>query len=190
MLTRLRLEPVLGVLLLATTITIASGCAKSPASPSASVAPVGVFSSDEAAVSAAETAIKKYVSATNLISANGGGGVDALAALSTTEQFTTDRDAYANYSNAGLRQHGEATATDFQIQQRYESDQRAHVLVYFCLDYSGTQLFDKYDADVTPSYFASPALFAAELVSKEPNSEELVVASSLLREGSTACIRD
>lgn len=113
-----------------------------------------------------------------------------MQAITTAEQFELEQSGYVDYATRGIRRIGKANVTQIQLQQQFESNEYAHILIYYCLDYSATHLLDRAGNDITPSYFSWPAPFEAELRSAAPGSETLLVASSMFDEGGTVCLEE
>lgn len=181
---------IVGLSLLAAVGPAASGCAATPGLAPEPSSPIPVFSSDEEALEVAEATIRAYVTIGDQILASGGANVDELRAITTPELFELENDEYSDFSARMVRRTGQARVGPVYLQQRYEVDGYAHILIYYCLDYSGTRLFDSAQADITPTYLSTPASFEAELRSQSPGSNVMLVASSQLDDGGTVCQQD
>lgn len=168
-------------------VVFASGCAAKPALDPVPALPGPAFASDEEALAAAEEIVREYVSLTDEVAAQGGVGIEVLKSVTTTEHHQMLRDGYAEYHANGLSRTGTVRLSEVELQQHFSDDSHAHVLVYFCLDYSDTRLLSEALGDVTPDYFSEPALFEAELRAQKPGPFNLRLHSSELRESGSAC---
>lgn len=176
------------LLLIAGLSLAVGGCASAPPAPTAPPRePAPVFADDQAALTAAESALKKYLSAEAIVAANGGAGINQLRTLSTPSHHQDDIEAFAEFRSTGKKRVGEPQLLSVTLQQRYEAARIATVITYVCVDYSGTHLFDAEGNDISPGYFTTPALFTAELRSSTESEKRLLIHSTNYEGSSDEC---
>ncbi len=147
----MRIAPFLvaGTLVLALAGCVPSG-GHGTASPSASASATPVFSSDEEALKAAEAAYAAYVKVSDQIANDGGKDPGRFAAVVTKDWLPTEFSSASTLEQSGRHQTGATAFSNLQLQQRSQDGNGANLVVYTCLDLSGTRILDAADHDVTP----------------------------------------
>lgn len=112
--------------------------------PSASDAPL--FSSDEDALKAAEKAYQAYLDVSDQVGASGWQDSTPLATVATGRLLQTDTDGAKSFSDKGLVQSGRSGFDSMRLQ-----DRSAEIVVYVCLDISGTDVIDASGVSVVPA---------------------------------------
>lgn len=144
-----------------------------------------IFATEEEALAAAEEAYAAYSEVSDLISNEGGTEPERIAPFVTNEQLTREIETANYFASQGLRAVGRPRITKFDLQQFFEANGEAEVVVYVCLDVSDVAVVDASGADVTPPDRAPVVGLEVSLVGASADS--LLIASSEAWAGSSFC---
>ena len=140
--------------------------------PEPSASPI--FESDEEALAAAEEAYGAYLTASALVTSEGGTNPERVYPYLADAYREKAIEGYSLYVERGWRSEGTGVFDSATLQQ-YADDGAgvAEVSLYLCLDVSAIRIYDSSGLDVTPErderlplevQFANAAEFSAELV--------------------------
>lgn len=132
-----------------------AGCAdEAPVRPSFEPEPPrghATFPSRAAALDAAVTSYRDYLSALDQVASSGGEDATPLAGL-VTERFAEELSESAQrLAEQGLRLVGESAFDQARIHTLWEEKSGVALTLFVCLDASGTRLLNQNGDDVTPA---------------------------------------
>jgi len=171
-------------------VALLSACTEStripPAEPPSATQPL--FASDEEALEAATAAYEEYLAASNLVTSSPDLDIDPIEALVTSEYLANELMTLEVFSSGGLRTKGESRLRSSALQQFFEEETGAPIVViYVCLDVSGVLVLDSTGVDVTPPDRAETALLEVELRVEPAISESLLIHRSEPWKEATLC---
>lgn len=181
-----RLAIVAAPLLLAALLL--GGCTPEPRIPAAEPQPTAtpLFASDEEALAAATAAYEEYLAASATAAKTDPFDAAALEQVTTETFLDRELKALEEITSQGLRIEGLATLSETVLQQRYiDEAHREVVVMYGCLDASGTKLVDTNGVDRTPADRRTRVDLEIELV--ETDGNRLVVNRSDVWAGESFC---
>jgi hypothetical protein len=147
-----------------------------PPEPSSAVEPL--FASDEEALEAATQAYEEYLLASNVVTASQDLSVESIEELVTAEYFELFVESVEGLRSQGLRTTGSSRILSTELQQWYEEDDMASVIVYLCLDVSGVRVVDELNVDMTPADRATIVALEVGFEESDQVRSKLLVASS------------
>jgi len=178
------------MLAVATCALMLTGCAQpDPVVTSRATSTVKpLFASDADALAAATKAYAAYLKMSDLIAQEGGANPERLAPLVTPKWLKHERGASAALAASKKHQDGK-TSFDHAKLQSYSSDTegRANIGVYVCVDLSDDTLLNADDVDVTPEGVQARFPFVVNFVSKSPSSAALLLKGSEAWDGQNYC---
>ena len=129
-----------------------AGCTEStrlpPPEPPAAGEPL--FASDEEALAAATAAYEEYLAVSNAVTGDPQSSIAQLESKTTPTYFESVSDSVSQLREQGLKSSGTTEIAKVALQQHSESESEVLVVLYLCLDVSGTRLIDSGGNDVTP----------------------------------------
>ena len=155
------------------------------ATPKPSATPV--FTSDAAALKAAEKAFARYLAASDEVAQKGGVDLGPIKSWVTPAQLVRETSEYAYYTDHKIHSSGSSTITNTVLEAYTSSGRAARVSAYFCVDVSGVRILDTTGADVTSADRPSKTPLEVTLQSAATHSKRLLVDSSSQWSGSGVC---
>ncbi|HEY4225531.1 MAG TPA: hypothetical protein VGM70_06930 [Pseudolysinimonas sp.] len=156
-----------------------------PASPSPSATPV--FSSDAAALKAAEAAYAAYLKVSDQIANDGGKDPERFSTVVTSRWLPTELSSASKLEESGRHQTGVTASSSLTLEQVGQDDQGAELVAYTCLDLTGTRILNAVDEDVTPGSRQAKVSLEVTFRSKAGSASQLLVDSNEPWSGPTFC---
>lgn len=174
-------------------LILVSGCAPKPVEPLKPVTPVPersqapLFETPEEALAAAEAAYVEYNDMVNRILNEGGADPSRIAEFVTAEYLPQELKVFSQFSDEGWRGVGHALLASARLQQAFDTaENEAVVVIYACIDVSGTAIVDVDGNDVTPQR-DERVLLEVEFQAIGPEPIQLLIARSELWRRGTEC---
>jgi hypothetical protein len=123
-------------------VLVLAGCAPG-AAPTEKPTPkaTAVFSSDAAALKAAEAAYRTYLGVSDRVLIDGGKHPDVLRTVSTGPALKADLEGASEFVKRGWRSSGNTAVTNFKLERRGSTAKEA-VVAYACDDVSAVDVVD------------------------------------------------
>lgn len=144
-----------------------------PPTPSATP----IFASEEEALAAAEEAYAAYLSAWDLIAADGGADPERLAAYATGDFYESELEGFQTFRDNGWHSVGQSHLQSVELQFADLSGQDSVlVAAYVCVDVAGVDVLD--EAGVSVVSPTRPDLQAFEVFFERADEDGLIPAAS------------
>lgn len=183
----MRTAPALLIVLAATLALTACAPDDGPpvVDPEPTVTPI--FESDEEALAAAEAAYAEYLAVSNLVLSEGGAMPERVVPFLADSYKSQPLEAIAIFAERGWRTSGSAVFSSVQLQQYFDDRKGvAEIVIYGCLDLSGSRVLDESGQDVTPDRDELVPL-EVSFINVAEYSTELVQSGSEVWSGEDFC---
>lgn len=133
-----------------------SGCAPAEAPETAApvpklspTTPGSVFLSNDEAVAAASAAYERFLAVEQEVGAAGGAGRERFAAVAADPFLSELEASYSAMEAAGNRVESAYAVSDQRLQQRWTEGGIEQIIIYACVDWSASRLFDAAGTDIS-----------------------------------------